>query len=83
MMFDCLLPSFDFLYIYAYQKHPAFSRFTNIVEMDPAGISPVAASSVESIAARYDLSGRRVAGHKRGLSVIRMTDGTVKKVVVR
>ena len=33
--------------------------------------------------ARYDLQGHRLASPRRGLNIIRMSDGTVRKVVVK
>lgn len=46
----------------------------------PTGISSVENGQVEAAAA-YDLSGRRISGSQRGISIQRMADGTVRKVV--
>lgn len=43
--------------------------------------APGAAEATE--AGRYDLGGRRLTGTPKGLNIIRMTDGSVRKVVVK
>ena len=40
-------------------------------------------SSVATVVAVYDLSGRSVEGLQRGINLVKMSDGTVKKVVVK
>ena len=47
----------------------------------PTGISAVNNSETNNAAAVYDLSGRRIAGNQRGISIQRMADGSVRKVV--
>lgn len=45
---------------------------------DPAGINNV--SSVNKVLSTYDLQGRQTVGNK-GINIVRMSDGTVKKVL--
>lgn len=40
-------------------------------------------SSAATVVAVYDLSGRSVEGLQRGINLVKMSDGTVKKVVVK
>lgn len=40
-------------------------------------------SSVATVVAVYDLSGRSVEGLQRGINLVKMSDGTVKKIIVK
>ena len=48
----------------------------------PTGLTKAEAGR-SSVAERYDLSGRRISNDRRGVNIQRMTDGTVRKVVVK
>ena len=52
-----------------------------------ADTTPVQSVHVEEgtvkIVARYDLQGRRLAAPKRGLNILRISNGSVRKVVVK
>ena len=52
---------------------------------DPTVIENVDLTSHEPVTevARYDLSGHRITSPQRGVNIIRMNDGTVRKVVVK
>jgi len=51
---------------------------------NPTGIEAVVSSSNEvAEAARYDLRGRKLAAPQRGINIIRMSDGTTRKVMVK
>lgn len=47
------------------------------------GIAPAATNATAAPAARYDLQGRRISKPTRGISIVRMADGTVRKQVIR
>ena len=47
------------------------------------GISNAAAERTNGMAARYNLNGSRVAETQSGLQIVRMADGTVKKIMKR
>lgn len=47
------------------------------------GIAPVSTQSSVATAYRYMLDGRRLMSAQRGLNMVRMADGTVRKVFVR
>ena len=54
--------------------------------VDDAGVTAVDAAEVEAgtvDAAVYDASGRRMDKARRGMNIVRMSDGTIRKVVVR
>ena len=48
-----------------------------------AGITSRAAASAATPAARYSLDGRRMEAPRRGVNIVRMSDGTVRKVLVK
>ena len=52
---------------------------------DPTGIENVELTSHETAVevARYDLSGHRLTSPHRGINIVRMSDGTVSKVLVK
>ena len=39
--------------------------------------------TVSSICGYYDLSGRRLAGKQRGVNIVRYSDGTSRKIMVK
>ena len=65
----------------AYANATEWRRFTNIKEI--AGVEDIEAdnSAVEVI--RYDIYGRILAEPTTGINIIKMSDGTTRKVIVR
>jgi hypothetical protein len=51
--------------------------------VDVSGVEEVVAPCVVTEVERYDMRGRRLDAPQRGLNIVRMSDGTVRKVVVR
>ena len=51
--------------------------------IDTAGIESAGATATATDTARYDLRGHRLTAPQRGVNIIRMSDGTVRKVWVR
>ena len=62
-------------------------RVVNVAKTKVADYDPTAISSVHNTtateAARYTLDGRQVSAPQRGLNIIRLSDGTVRKVMVK
>ena len=54
---------------------------------DPAGIEGVQDDAAEqqpaTIVARYNMNGQQISSPQKGINILRMSDGTVKKVLVR
>ena len=50
---------------------------------DPDGIDGVKADAEATEVGRYDLSGRKLAGLQKGINIIRYSDGTARKVLVK
>ena len=49
----------------------------------PTGISTTAATSATATAARYGADGRLLSAPQKGLNIVRLADGTVRKVMVK
>lgn len=73
----------------AYQAAYHWKEFKNIVELDPSGIDEISIqeNGFDSINQEetiwYTLDGKRANKPQYGLNVIRMSDGTTKKVFVK
>lgn len=70
----------------AFQADENWGKFSNIVEATEytTGIRGVSADSNNAVeTARYSIGGQAVGKQHKGLSIIRMSDGSVKKVVVK
>ena len=57
--------------------------FGNIVEYDPTGIDKTTTSTDVEEVSRYSVNGQRLVGPTKGLNIVKYSDGSVKKVVVR
>jgi len=64
-----------------YMVRDGWKNFAYMKEGVPSAISSVNACTNER--ARYTLDGWRTTTSQRGLNIIRMSDGTVRKVMVR
>ena len=63
-----------------------WSDFGNIVPLTDDEIDAVEGVQAAGVAAetdRYDLQGHRTTMPQRGINIIRMSDGTVRKVLVK
>ena len=70
----------------AYKRTSPWSGFGNIVpltEDEIDAVEDVQAAGVATETDRYDLQGHMIAGPQKGINIIRMSDGTVRKVLVK
>ena len=68
----------------AYKNAEQWKDFGNIVALtDPSGIEATRATQEPTIVERYTIDGKRIVTPQRGLNIIKMSDGTTKKVVVK
>lgn len=65
----------------AYQADPFWGQFTNIMEDAATGINTAAYHSTTE-KGRYTLSGQRSNG-QRGITIVQMSDGTTRKIIVK
>ena len=68
-----------------YQSTAAWNLFANIVEFDPEtlGVDAVKGNDEAAESAFYTLDGKQLQQKRRGLQIVRMSDGTVRKVSVK
>ena len=72
----------------AYRNAEQWKDFGNIVALTdedpkPTGISTMEYAPMATNKAIYDLQGHQLAQPKKGLNIIRMSDGKTKKVIVK
>ena len=65
----------------AYRTTRSWSDFGTILPITSVGINYNTANKEVTIDAVYDLDGKRSNGRSRGLNIIRMSDGTTRKVM--
>ena len=65
-----------------YKATIGWRKFAHIEEGSPTGIKASEIKGSNELK-RYDLSGRTVKNLSRGINIIRMDDGTTKKVIVK
>ena len=68
-----------------YEATSAWNKFQAIVEMegDETGIETMTHHDNVGVKDSYDLRGHRLDAPQKGLNIIRMSDGTTKKVVIK
>lgn len=60
-----------------------WGQFYDIREFDVTKLDGVTMAKNDVIRDTYDLTGRKVIKMKRGINIVRMSDGTVKKVMIK
>ena len=65
-----------------YKNTEPWSKFGNIVKEKAVSVVSVS-DNAPTIASRYSLSGQHLTAPQRGINVVKMSDGTVKKVLVK
>lgn len=60
-----------------------FGYFENIVEFDPTGIDKTTTSTDVEEVSRYSVNGQRLAVPVKGLNIVKYSDGSERKVVVK
>jgi len=66
-----------------YKKLPGGSLTLHKTKMEDSAVESINAESSVRERMRYDAVGRKIGGVKRGLNIIKMSDGTTRKVVER
>ena len=65
----------------AYKTTDPWSDFVNVVALEDTGIEGKPTDNAPRVDAVYDIDGRRSDSMKRGLNIVRMSDGTTRKVM--
>ena len=68
---------------YENYRHSEFGYFENIVEFDATGIDKTTTSTDVEEVSRYSVNGQRLAVPVKGLNIVKYSDGTARKVVVK
>ena len=64
-------------------RRSEFGYFVNIVEFDATGIDKTTTSTDVEEVSRYSVNGQRLAVPVNGLNIVKYSDGTARKVVVK
>ena len=68
----------------AYQSADVWKNFWNLQESEATGIDDAIVNVRDAQETkRYDAAGREIEGYHKGLNIIKMSDGTTKKVMVK
>ena len=65
----------------AYKTTDPWSNFVNVVALEATGIEGHPTDNAPRVDAVYDIDGRHTDSMKRGLNIVRMSDGTTRKVM--
>lgn len=66
-----------------YQSANVWKNFWNIIELTPSVLGVESAKSDNIVAEHYGLDGRKLLEPNRGINIIKMSDGTVRKVMIK
>ena len=71
-----------------YSKNKPWSDFGNIVALTnndpkPTGIVSIVNADNVSVVGYYTLEGQRIDLPRKGVNIVKMSDGTVKKIVIK
>lgn len=67
----------------AYSKAIDWREFKNIVEFDPTSIENINTAKDIKKTSSYALDGQRLDHPRRGLNIVKYSDGTVRKILVK
>ena len=62
-----------------YLSTTGWKNFANIVEMDETAVKEVSASNTNE--AKYSIDGKQFSQPQKGLNILKMSDGTTRKVM--
>lgn len=66
-----------------YTKEDEGPTITLHFNYDPTGINEVSKTQANDVVARYTVGGQQIAAPAKGLNIVKMADGTTKKVLVK
>lgn len=67
----------------SYKSQAGWKLFKNIIEVDNWSNGIKTINNSNEVIKRYDINGRDVKSSYRGISIIKMSDGTTKKVIIK
>ena len=66
-----------------YESTPAWNKFANIVEGIENAVKSVETDAKAEETERYNVSGQRISSPQKGLNIVKMSDGTTRKVMCK
>ena len=66
-----------------YESTPAWNEFTNIVEGIENAVKSVETDVQVEETVRYNVSGQRISSPQKGLNIVKMSDGTTRKIMCK
>lgn len=66
-----------------YSKAVDWRDFKNIVEFEPTGVENMNMAKKITEVSRYALDGQRLDHPRKGLNIVKYSDGTVRKILVK
>ena len=66
-----------------YESTPAWNKFKNIVEGIENAVKSVETDAKAEETERYNVSGQRISSPQKGLNIVKMSDGTTRKIMCK
>ena len=66
-----------------YETTPAWNKFKMIMEQEVNAVESVKTDAKAEETERYNVSGQRISSPQKGLNVVKMSDGTTRKVMCK
>ena len=66
-----------------YESTPAWNKFENIVEGIENAVKSVEVDVTAEETERYNVDGQRISSPQKGLNIVKMSDGTTKKIMCK
>ena len=66
-----------------YESTPAWNKFTNIVEGIENAVKSAETDAQAEEMERYNVGGQRISTPQKGLNIVKMSDGTTRKVMCK
>ncbi|MDY6229309.1 MAG: leucine-rich repeat domain-containing protein, partial [Prevotella sp.] len=66
-----------------YESTPAWNKFANIVEGIENAVKSVETDAKAEETERYNVSGQRISSPQKGLNIVKMSDGTTRKIMCK
>ena len=66
-----------------YESTPAWNKFANIVEGIENAVKSVETDAQAEETERYNVGGQRISTPQKGLNIVKMSDGTTRKIMCK
>ena len=66
-----------------YESTPAWNKFANIVEGIENAVKSVETDAQAEETVRYNVGGQRISSPQKGLNIVKMSDGTTRKIMCK